>query len=104
MITLEELKFNAEGLIPVVVQNDISGQVLAIAYMDEPCLQESLEKGYPCYRGVSAEEVCRREEQQIEKIITADDLDTLVVTVSGSGTEESDYELPLYVRNGEVQS
>lgn len=103
MITLEDLKYNEEGLLPVVVQNDKTGQVLAIAYMDDPCLRESIAQGYPCYRGVNAEEVCRREEQRIERIITADDLDTLVITVTGVGTEESDYELPLYEREGEVK-
>ena len=98
MITLEELKWDEEGLMPVVVQNAATREVLAIAYMDEPCLRESMKKGFPCYRGVSAEEVCRREEQRIERIITGEDLDSLVITVLGEGCEESDYELPLYER------
>lgn len=98
MITLEELKWDDEGLMPVVVQNAVTREVLAIAYVDEPCLRESMEKGFPCYRGVSAEEICRREEQRIERIITGEDLDSLVIGVSGAGCEESDYELPLYER------
>ena len=101
MITLEELKWDEEGKLPVVVQNAESREVLAIAYMDAECLAESMQKGYPCYRGVSAEEICRREEQQIERIITAEDLDTLVITVTGTGSEESDYELPLFERKSE---
>ncbi len=96
MITLQQLKWDDEGLMPVVVQNAGSREVLAIAYMDEPCLRESMERGFPCYRGVSAEEVCRREEQRIERILTGEDLDTLLITVSGEGSEESDYELQLF--------
>lgn len=99
MITLEELKWDSEGMLPVVVQNADTREVLAIAYMDEECLRESMEKGFPCYRGVSADEVCRREEQRIEQIFTAEDLDTLVIRVTGEGSEESDYELPLYEKN-----
>ena len=98
MITLSELKWDNEGLMPAVVQNAATSEVLAIAYMDEPCLKESMERGFPCYRGVSADEVCRREEQKIEEILTSEDLDTLLITVTGHGSEDSDYELRLYRR------
>lgn len=101
MIAIKELNWNDEGLLPVVVQNAVTREVLAIAYMDEECLTKSMEKGYPCYRGVAAGEICRREEQRIEMILTAEDLDTLVIAVTGTGCEESDHELPLYLRKQE---
>ncbi len=42
---IDELKFDQKGLIPVVVQDHISGEVLMQAYMNRESLQKTLETG-----------------------------------------------------------
>lgn len=45
MIDIEELKFDEKGLIPAIVQDYNTKQVLMLAYMNEESLKLSLEKG-----------------------------------------------------------
>ncbi|MGI6036784.1 MAG: bifunctional phosphoribosyl-AMP cyclohydrolase/phosphoribosyl-ATP diphosphatase HisIE [Limnochordia bacterium] len=45
MITLENLKFDAQGLIPAIIQDHKDGQVLMVAYMNRESLQKTLETG-----------------------------------------------------------
>lgn len=40
---LSELKFNEEGLIPAIIQDEISGRVLMLGYMNEEALKRTLE-------------------------------------------------------------
>ena len=49
MIDINELKFNAHGLIPAVVVDDDSGEVLMLAYMNKESLKISLEKKLTCF-------------------------------------------------------
>jgi phosphoribosyl-AMP cyclohydrolase len=41
----ESLKWNDEGLIPAIVQDAENGEVLMMAWMDEPALRETLATG-----------------------------------------------------------
>lgn len=41
----KEIKWNADGLVPAVVQDALSKEVLMLAYMNEESLQKSLESG-----------------------------------------------------------
>ena len=45
MSIFEKLKFNAEGLIPAIVQEQSSGRVLMMAWMNEASLKKTLETG-----------------------------------------------------------
>ncbi|MBI2328440.1 MAG: phosphoribosyl-AMP cyclohydrolase, partial [Chloroflexi bacterium] len=38
----EELKFNEKGLIPAIIQDADSGEVLMLGYMDEEALRRTL--------------------------------------------------------------
>ncbi len=42
---IQQLKFNAEGLIPAVIQDQRSGEVLTLCYMNKEALQKTLEEG-----------------------------------------------------------
>ena len=42
---IQQLKFNAEGLIPAVIQDQKSGKVLTLCYMNKEALQKTLEEG-----------------------------------------------------------
>lgn len=43
---IEELKFDDKGLIPAVIQDDASGQVLTLCYMNEEALKRTMETGF----------------------------------------------------------
>lgn len=44
-----QLRYNEQGLIPVVVQEAATGQVLMLAYMNEEALNRTLASGQACY-------------------------------------------------------
>ena len=41
---IQQLKFNAEGLIPAVIQDQRSGKVLTLCYMNKDAVQKTLEE------------------------------------------------------------
>ena len=49
MITVEQLKFDENGLIPAVVVDAISKKVLTVAYMNAESLKISMEEGTTCF-------------------------------------------------------
>ena len=48
-MTIDELKFDANGLIPAVVQDYFSKQVLTVAYMNRESLEISMKEGRTCF-------------------------------------------------------
>jgi phosphoribosyl-ATP pyrophosphohydrolase/phosphoribosyl-AMP cyclohydrolase len=46
---MDELKFNADGLIPVVTQDAVTGEVLMQAYMNRQSLEITLNEKLMCY-------------------------------------------------------
>jgi phosphoribosyl-AMP cyclohydrolase len=42
---LSQIKWDADGLVPAIVQDEGSGEVLMMAWMDEPALRRTLETG-----------------------------------------------------------
>jgi len=90
MIDIKDLKFDANGLIPAIVTDNETGDVLMLAYMNEESLKISLDEGKTCFRSRSRNELWRKGEtsgnvQHIVKIKTDCDKDTLLVTVRKSG-------------------
>ena len=49
MIDSSELKFDEKGLIPAIVVDSVTKQVLTLAYMNEESLKISMEKGLTCF-------------------------------------------------------
>ena len=39
---MKDFKFNAEGLIPAIIQDEENGEVLMLAYMDKTALERTL--------------------------------------------------------------
>ena len=90
MIDVSELKFDEKGLIPAVVVDAVSGDVLTLAYMNEESLRITMEEGCTCFWSRSRQTLWRKGEtsgnRQHVVSITADcDRDALVVKVEKDG-------------------
>ena len=90
MINIEELKFDEKGLIPAVVVDSITKEVLTVAYMNKESLKISMEKGLTCFYSRSRGELWLKGEtsgnyQHIVSITADCDSDALVVVVEKDG-------------------
>lgn len=90
MTSIEELKFDDRGLIPAIVTDADTGQVLTLAYMNRESLQISMEKGLTCFFSRSRQELWLKGEtsgnyQHIVSITADCDRDALVVKVHPDG-------------------
>lgn len=89
-MNLDDLKFDANGLIPAVVQDYFSKQVLTVAYMNREALEISIKEGRTCFYSRSRQTLWRKGEtsgntQEIVTIRADCDLDALVVEVIKAG-------------------
>ena len=85
-----ELKFDEKGLIPAIVQDHYTKQVLTLAYMNAESLAITITEGRTCFWSRSRQELWRKGETSgnIQRVvsITADcDSDALVVEVVKDG-------------------
>ena len=89
-MTINELKFDANGLIPAIVQDYYSKKVLTLAYMNRESLAISMEEGRTCFWSRSRQELWRKGEtsgntQHIVSIAADCDADALVIEVIPAG-------------------
>ena len=89
MIDMEKLKFDEKGLIPAIVVDGTSGQVLTLAYMNRESLAISIREERTCFWSRSRQELWRKGETSgaVQHIIdiTADcDCDALVIRVNAA--------------------
>ena len=90
MLNIEDLKFDANGLIPAVVVDSVSKKVLTLAYMNKESLKISMEKELTCFFSRSRQELWLKGEtsgnyQHIVSITADCDYDALVVEVEPDG-------------------
>ena len=90
MIDLDTLKFDEKGLIPAIVVDAGTKQVLTLAYMNRESLQISMEKGLTCFFSRSRQQLWLKGEtsgnyQHIVSITADCDRDALVVMVEKDG-------------------
>ncbi len=86
----EELKFDENGLIPAIVQDRWSKEVLTLAYMNRESLELSIREGRTCFYSRSRKCLWRKGEssgnvQRIASIRADCDGDALVVEVDREG-------------------
>ena len=106
MIDINTLKFDEKGLIPAIVVDAITKQVLTLAYMNRESLAISMEKGLTCFWSRSRQELWLKGEtsgnyQHIVSITADCDGDALVVMVEPDGPAchlgtESCFEYPVF--------
>ena len=107
MIKIEELKFDEKGLIPAIVVDAQTKDVLTLAYMNKESLQVTLEKKKTCFWSRSRQKLWLKGEtsgnyQHVVSITADCDKDALVVKVEKDGPachtgSESCFFNPLYI-------
>ena len=90
MISIDELRFDERGLIPAIVTDARTGQVLTLAWMNRESLGISMEKELTCFWSRSRQELWLKGEtsgnyQHIVSITADCDRDALVVAVEKDG-------------------
>ena len=90
MVEVEQLKFDEKGLIPAIVVDAISGDVLTLAYMNKESLQITLEQKKTCFFSRSRQKLWLKGEtsgnyQHVTSITADCDKDALVVKVEKDG-------------------
>lgn len=84
------VKFDAQGLVPVVAQDASTGEVLMVAYMNEEALQRTIDSGDAWYWSRSRGRLWRKGEesghtQRVREIRVDCDNDALVLVVEQRG-------------------
>ncbi len=90
MFDIEKIKFDEKGLVPAIVVDDETGEVLTLAYMNKESLKISLEKKLTCFWSRSRQELWLKGEtsgnyQHIVSITADCDMDALTVRVKKDG-------------------
>lgn len=106
MISVDNLKFGPDGLIPAVVVDHYTKEVLTLAYMNRESLDITMKKGLTCFYSRSRQKLWLKGEssgnfQHVVDIMADCDCDALVVEVVKDGPachtgEESCFHNPLW--------
>ena len=89
-VQLEGLKFDSNGLIPAIIQDDKTQQVLMFAFMNKVSVEKTVETGLCHYWSRSRQKLWLKGEtsdhlQHVKSIQTDCDLDVLLIRVEQSG-------------------
>lgn len=84
------IRFDANGLVPVIAQQHDSGEVLMMAWMNEAAVRETLETGRVCYWSRSRAKPWRKGETsgQVQRLVELRldcDGDTILALVDQAG-------------------
>lgn len=87
---VEDLKFDAQGLIPCVVQQYDTGEVLMVAWMNAESVALTLETGTTWFLSRSRQELWNKgatsgNMQQLRELLVDCDADTLLARVDSPG-------------------
>ncbi len=89
-VSLNQIKFDSNGLIPAIVQDADTKDILMMAYMNQESLQLTLEKGETIFWSRSRQELWHKgatsgNTQQVVEIRVDCDQDTLLILVHPAG-------------------
>jgi phosphoribosyl-AMP cyclohydrolase len=104
MITIENLKFDANGLIPTVIQDADTNQVLMLAYMNAESFQLTLETKETHFWSRSRQELWHKGAtsgnfQRVIEVKVDCDEDTLLIRVHPTGPACHTGEQTCFYRN-----
>ncbi|NUO83893.1 bifunctional phosphoribosyl-AMP cyclohydrolase/phosphoribosyl-ATP diphosphatase HisIE [candidate division KSB1 bacterium] len=87
---LDKIKFDANGLVPAILQDHFTGRVLMLAYMNRASLEKTLATGHCWFYSRSRQELWEKGAtsgnfQQVQEIRLDCDGDTLLIRVQSAG-------------------
>lgn len=90
MLIPENLKYDNKGLIPAIIQDWKTNEVLMMAYMNAASLQKTVESGLTWYWSRSRQKFWQKGEtsghiQRVKEIFYDCDQDTLLIKVEQTG-------------------
>ncbi len=90
MSFFDKLKFNADGLIPAIIQDQSTGRVLMMAWMNRASLEKTIVSGKTHFWSRSRQKFWMKGEtsghvQQVKEIAFDCDGDTLLIQVEQTG-------------------
>lgn len=88
---IPELKYDEKGLIPAIIQDVKSNEVLMMAYMNKASLEKTIETGQTCFWSRSRRKFWTKGEtsgnvQLVKEILYDCDEDTLLIKVEQKGS------------------
>ena len=106
---LDSLKFDENGLIPAIIQDDASGEVLMMAWMNRDSLQKTVETQKTHFFSRSRNKLWLKGEssghiQQVKSIRTDCDRDTLLIRVDQAGAACHDGYYSCFYRQHDQQA
>ena len=89
-MNMPELKYDANGLIPAIIQDAENSEVLMMAYMNKSSLQETIETGFTYFWSRSRQKYWKKGEtsghvQEVKAILYDCDKDTVLIKVIQHG-------------------
>lgn len=90
VVSMDDIKYDERGLVPAIVQEDGTGEVLMLAYMNRESLERTLATGRTWFYSRSRNELWPKGEtsghvQKVRKVLYDCDADTLLVRVDQVG-------------------
>jgi phosphoribosyl-AMP cyclohydrolase len=90
MVDIDDLKYDESGLIPAIVQDAVTGEVLMMAYMNRNSLQETLKSGKTHFWSRSRKKYWMKGEssghtQEVREVFIDCDKDTILIKASQAG-------------------
>jgi phosphoribosyl-AMP cyclohydrolase len=87
---LDEIKFDADGLVPAIAQQHDTGEVLMVAWMNRDAVRVTLQEGRACYWSRSRRALWRKGEtsgqtQHLREMRLDCDGDTILLLVEQEG-------------------
>jgi phosphoribosyl-AMP cyclohydrolase len=85
-----QIKFDEKGLVPAIAQDEKTGEILMVAYMNRESLQNTFETGHATFWSRSRQKIWMKGETsgnilKVSQILIDCDCDTLVLKVHPAG-------------------
>ncbi|CQR75163.1 Phosphoribosyl-ATP pyrophosphatase [Sporomusa ovata DSM 2662] len=89
-MNIDTIKYDANGLVPAIIQDEVTGTVLMLAYMNAEALNKTLESGVTWFYSRSRRALWQKGEtsghvQTVKEMYYDCDADTILVKVSQTG-------------------
>ena len=87
---MEEIKYNSDGLIPAIIQQFDTNEILMLAWMNKESLNETIKTKRTCFWSRSRNQLWRKGEKSgnIQKVIDIKvdcDRDSIIIKVDSKG-------------------